>query len=104
MNANDPKEFFVELTDWQPVDPDLTLGRIFVERNLMPRLKSEHIHRALQCHAIGNWGLVPWAIAKLNSDASEHGGPIISFFRVQEERQFVVVTKGNPPRTEVRDW
>ncbi|MCL5096462.1 MAG: hypothetical protein M1608_02800 [Candidatus Omnitrophica bacterium] len=100
----DTTPFFVELTDWSPVNPDLTLGRVFVERTLLQRIKPEHLHHALQSHAIGNWGLVPMAIAKLNGEASEHGGPILSLFNVQDVTRFVVVTKGNPPRTEVTGW
>ena len=94
------KEYWSKLTDWTPVNPVLALGRMFLDPIVSTKLKPEHVRHALQSHAIGNWGLVPMAIAVLNCDASRYGGPIISIFQVRDIR-FLVVTKGNPPRTEV---
>jgi hypothetical protein len=72
--------------------PKLKLGRILVTFSILKRVRGEDVRDALLRHEMGDWGEISFAQADDNDDAEFYKLPVVSRYRDEDGKEFLIST------------
>ncbi len=73
--------------------PKLRMGRLVVTQGAINALKTDDIVQAIVRHLTGDWGNLDERDWKMNDDALEFGGRLLSEYFAQDRTKFWIVTE-----------
>lgn len=74
------------------INPIFNLGEIVATRGIVEILSEEEMHKAIQRHATGDWGVIPDDDKPLNEEGLKTKDRIMSAYTSKENIRFWVIT------------